>query len=134
FGKKPLHYAVVDGSIVFASEIKALLEHPQISREIDLESLHKYLTYEYVPAPASIFRSIKKVEPGHYVIYRGHNLHSAKYWEVPLTDYQVTDKTEKESEEDLIELLDQAVRKRLVADVPVGIYLSGGIDSGLVAA
>jgi asparagine synthase (glutamine-hydrolysing) len=134
FGKKPLHYAVIDGGIVFASEIKALLVHPQVSREIDLQSMHKYLTYEYVPAPASIFRSIKKLEPAHYLVHRGGQVQSAKYWDIPLLEYPVTDKTETECEEELVELLDQSVRTRLVSDVPVGIYLSGGIDSGLVAA
>lgn len=134
FGKKPLHYALLESGIVFASEIKALLQHPQVSRDIDFRSMHKYLSYEYVPAPASIFRAIRKVEPGHYVVYRHGNLHTHRYWDVPLTDYPVTDKTETECEEELVALLDQAVRTRLVADVPVGVFLSGGVDSGLVAA
>ncbi|MEE8113001.1 MAG: hypothetical protein V3T23_01465, partial [Nitrososphaerales archaeon] len=67
-GKKPLHYACYQDGIIFASEIKALLRHPMVSKEIDLYSLNKYLTYEYVPAPNSIFKSIKKVEPGHYLL------------------------------------------------------------------
>ena len=134
FGKKPLHYAAVDGGIVFASEIKSLLEHPRVSREIDLQSMHKYLTYEYVPAPASIYRSIKKVEPGHYLLCRGAEVESHKYWDIPLVDHPLTDKTEAECADELEELLDQAVRTRLVSDVPVGLFLSGGIDSGLVAA
>jgi asparagine synthase (glutamine-hydrolysing) len=133
-GKKPLHYALYDGGIAFASEIKALLQHPHVSRDIDLQSMHKYLTYEYVPAPASIFRAVKKLEPGHSIVYRGGQVQSVEYWDIPLSDYPVTDKTETECEQELIELLDQAVRRRLVADVPIGIYLSGGIDSGLIAA
>jgi len=134
FGKKPLHYALSSTGIVFASEIKALLQHPQVSRDIDFRSMHKYLSYEYVPAPASIFRAIRKVEPGHYVLYRHGQLHSHRYWDIPLVDYPVSDKTEIECEDELVAMLDQAVRTRLVADVPVGVFLSGGVDSGLVAA
>lgn len=134
FGKKPLHYAVRDGGIVFASEIKALLEHPKVSREIDFQSMHKYLTYEYVPAPASIFRSIKKLEPGHYLLCRGGQIRTHAYWSIPLTDSPAPGASVAQCEEELDELLDQAVRARLVSDVPVGLFLSGGVDSGLVAA
>lgn len=133
-GKKPLHYALYDGGIVFASEIKALLKAPKVGREIDLSSLNKYLTYEYVPAPNTIFKSIKKIRPGHYLLYKNGEIKEEKYWDVPLLDYPIGYKTEVEYVEELREILERAVRLRLVADVPVGVFLSGGIDSSLVAA
>ena len=133
-GKKPIHYSVTPSGIVFASEIKALLQHPDMIRELDLKSLSKYLTYEYVPAPDTIFKSIKKLEPGHYLLYRHGKVSLSKYWDIPIEDYPIADRTEEQYTEELREILDKAVRDRLVADVPVGLFVSGGIDSGLVAA
>lgn len=133
-GKKPLHYSINGGGIIFASEIKALLKHPDVNKEIDLKSLSKYLTYEYVPAPDTIFESIKKLEPGHCLLYQNGEARSEKYWEIPLEDYPIADKTEAQYIEELREILGRAARSRLVADVPVGLFVSGGIDSGLVAA
>jgi len=133
-GKKPLHYALSNEGIVFASELKALLTHPGVSREIDLKSLNRYLTYEYVPAPDSIFKSIKKLEPGHYLLYRQGATEMVQYWDLPLTDNPMGYKTEAEYVEDLRERLANAVKSRLVADVPVGLFLSGGVDSSLIAA
>ncbi|HEY3302530.1 MAG TPA: asparagine synthase (glutamine-hydrolyzing) [Candidatus Binatia bacterium] len=133
-GKKPLHYAIYDGGIAFASEIKALLKHPEVVKEIDLSALNKYLTFEYVPAPATIFKSIKKLEPGHCLSYQNGKSEIKKYWDIPLADYPIGFKTEDEYAEELRDILERAVRSRLVADVPVGVFLSGGIDSGLVAA
>jgi len=133
-GKKPLHYTLSNEGIVFASELKALLTHPGVSREIDLKSLNRYLTYEYVPAPDSIFKSIKKLEPGHYLLYRQGSTEMVQYWDIPLTDNPMGYKTEAEYVEDLRERLANAVKSRLVADVPVGLFLSGGVDSSLIAA
>src|SRR5262249_7067469 len=129
-----LHYAVDGEGIVFASEIKALLEHPRVSREIDPGALNKYLTYEYVPAPHSIFKAIKKLEPGHFLVYQNGTFQQSKYWDVPLSDFPIGYKTESEYMLELRDLLENAVRARLAADVPVGIFLSGGLDSSLVAA
>lgn len=133
-GKKPLHYCIQDDQIIFASEIKALLKHPAVRRELNLRSLSKYLSYEYVPAPDTIFKSIKKLEAGHYLVYRDGECVTSKYWDIPLEDYPITDRTEEQYTEELREILDRAVRRRLVADVPVGLFVSGGLDSGLVAA
>jgi asparagine synthase (glutamine-hydrolysing) len=133
-GKKPLHYAVLPHGIVFASEIKALLMHPHVGRELDLKSLSKYLSLEYCPAPDSIFKSIKKLDAGHILLYRDGEARTAKYWDLPLEDYPIADKTEAQYAEQLREILGRAVGKRLVADVPVGLFVSGGLDSGLVAA
>ena len=133
-GKKPLHYSCYNGGVIFASEIKALLKHPKVSIDIDLNSLNKYLTYEYVPAPATIFKSIKKVEPGHYLIFQNGEMKSYQYWDMPLVDYPIGYRSEDEYVEELGEILKRAVTSRLVADVPVGVFLSGGVDSGLVTA
>ncbi len=133
-GKKPLHYGLYDGGIVFGSEIKALLKHPKIVREIDLGSLNKYLSYEYVPAPGTIFKSIQKVRPGCFLLYKNGEVKTEKYWDIPLSDHPISYKTEDEYVEELREILEKSVRSRLLADVPVGVFLSGGLDSSLVAA
>jgi len=133
-GKKPLHYALYDGGIIFGSEIKALLKHPKVVREIDLGSLNKYLSYEYVPAPGTIFKSIRKVRPGYFLLYKNGELRTERYWDIPLSDHPIGYKTEDEYVEELREILERSVRSRLVADVPVGVFLSGGLDSSLVAA
>src|SRR5262249_8763223 len=82
-GKKPLHYSVYSGGIAFASEIKALLKHPAVGRSLDFASLNKYLAFEYIPAPHSIFSSIAKLEPGHYASYQHGKLTLHKYWDLP---------------------------------------------------
>ena len=133
-GKKPLHYCTVDGQIIFASEIKALLQHPRVSRDIDVRALSKYLSYEYVPAPATIFRSIKKLEPGQFLVFTNGEGQSSHYWKIPIDDEPTIDRNENQCTEELKELLDRSVRRRLVADVPVGLFVSGGLDSGIVAA
>ena len=134
-GKKPLHYCASKDAIIFASEIKALLQHPAVSRDLDFGALGKYLAYEYVPAPDSIFRSIKKLEPGHFLLYRNGAIKSVCYWQIPLQDDPAPVRSEAACVEELRERLDRSVRRRLVAaDVPVGLFVSGGLDSGIVAA
>ena len=134
-GKKPLHYCLHRGHFLFASEIKALLQHPLVSREIDLKSLNKYLAYEYVPAPNSSFKAIKKLEPGYCLLFRGGAAVTSQYWDIPMEDYPISDRTEAQYIDELKELLERAVTARLeAADVPVGLFVSGGLDSGVVAA
>jgi len=133
-GKKPLHYCLTAEGVIFASEIKALLQHPAVNRDLNLRGLSKYLNYEYVPAPDTIFRSIKKLEPGHYLIYSKHHSRIARYWDIPLQNNQATSRNEEDCTEELRALLNLSVRRRLVADVPVGLFVSGGLDSGIVAA
>ena len=105
-----------------------------VSRELDLKSLNKYLAYEYVPAPNTIFRFIKKLEPGCYLLFHDGAVTTSQYWDAPIEDYPISDRTEQQYIDELKELLEQAVTARLVADVPVGLFVSGGLDSGLVAA
>ena len=135
-GVKPLHYLWDSRRFLFASEIKALLRDSSVSRELDPLSLSKYLTYEYVPAPHSMFRVIQKLEPGYLLrldIGRG-TLTKRRYWDIPLFDDNLGYKREDDYQEELLYRLEESVRLRLVSDVPVGIFLSGGIDSSTVAA
>jgi asparagine synthase (glutamine-hydrolysing) len=135
-GVKPLHYLWDSRRFLFASEIKALLRDSSVSRELDPLSLSKYLTYEYVPAPHSMFRVIQKLEPGYLLLLdigRG-TLTKRRYWDIPLFDDNLGYKREDDYQEELLYRLEESVRLRLVSDVPVGIFLSGGIDSSTVAA
>jgi asparagine synthase (glutamine-hydrolysing) len=133
-GKKPLHYSIVGNQLIFASEIKALLQHPLVSRQLDFSALNKYLAFEYVPAPHTIFQSVKKLEPGYYLLFHNGAVVTSPYWDIPMEDYPISDRTEAQYIDELKELLQRAVTARLVADVPVGLFVSGGLDSGLVAA
>lgn len=133
-GKKPLHYCIAGGQFVFASEIKALLQHPIVGRQLDFASVNKYLAFEYVPAPNSILKAIKKLEPGSYLLFRDGAVVTSPYWDIPMEDYPISDRTEPQYIDELKELLERAVTTRLAADVPVGLFVSGGLDSGLVAA
>lgn len=133
-GKKPLFWAIFENKFIFSSEIKGLLSHKDFKKNIDEESLAKYFLYGFVPAPASIFKNIQKLLPGHFltVDLKGE-VRTRKYWEL---DYRVKEEflDEESLENEIIKYLEKAVEKRLIADVSVGVFLSGGIDSGLVTA
>jgi len=131
-GIKPLYYAVLPDQIVFASELKALIEHPAIDRTLDLAALSRYLAHEYVPAPASIFRSIRKLPAGHWLTYTDGRLKVEPYWTVAFRPDPMIGAAE--AVEKLRRVLDLAVRQHLISDVPLGVFLSGGIDSSTVAA
>lgn len=133
-GKKPLFWAVFDGKFIFSSEIKGLLSHKDFKKNINEESLSKYFLYGFTPAPASIFKNIQKLLPGHFLtIGSGGEARIKKYWEL---DYRHQEKfsDEENLEDEITKYLEKAVQKRLIADVPLGVFLSGGIDSGLVTA
>lgn len=132
-GKKPLYYARVGPDLVFASELKSLLLHPGVSRKISLLSVSKYLTFGYVPAPHTIYEGVFKLEPGTFARFSREGLRKAAYWDIPLTDHPVSAENIDECAQHLLELLRDAVAKRLRSDVPVGVLLSGGIDSSAVA-
>ena len=131
-GIKPLHYRIDNTSLIFASELKALIEHPAVIREIDLESLNKYLTYEYIPAPNTIFRGIKKLLPGHILILKEGKISLKQYWNIELGTMEKSLYDKKKCIQRLKQLLEESVRKRLISDVPLGIFLSGGIDSSTI--
>lgn len=138
-GKKPLYYAwSQDGSLYFASEIKALLRLPFLSREIDPDALHLYLGYKHVPAPLTIFKSIRCLPPAHRMILKrgaagGLNVRMERYWKVPFVSNGQA-RHESQVAQELLDRLRIAIRRRLVSDVPIGFYLSGGVDSSLVCA
>ena len=131
-GIKPLYYAVLPDQIVFASELKALVEHPAIDRTLDLTALSRYLAHEYVPEPASIFRSIRKLPAGHWLTYTDGRLKVEPYWTVSFRPDPTIGAADAVRE--LRGVLDLAVRQHLISDVPLGVFLSGGIDSSAVAA
>jgi len=131
-GKKPLYYAVTPGSFVFASELKSLLAHPDIRPEIDFDALDQYLTYEYVPAPRTIFKGVHKLPAGHCLTLGTDGQVSVRcYWDIPASVPGRYD--EEELLGRLDDLLRESVRLRLISDVPLGLFLSGGIDSSTVA-
>jgi len=127
-GQKPLVYHDDGQRLVFASELQALLEAPGIPRRLSPVGLDLYLTYQYVPAPQTILEGIHKLPPAHFLVADGDGSRLRRYWDFPR---QVEDVGEAEAVSRLRELLTEAVRMRLVSDVPLGAFLSGGIDSSI---
>ncbi len=132
-GIKPLYYAESGARLVFASELKALFAGVSLPRELDPEALDVYLTLQYVPGPRTMLRGIQKLPPGHLLLWHGGQASVQSYWDVALLE---TDPNVKEEEAavEFRELLDDSVRCHRIADVPVGVLLSGGIDSSAVTA
>jgi asparagine synthase (glutamine-hydrolysing) len=129
-GKKPLYYYANGIKILFASELKAIIEDGTIPREINIEALSDYLSLGYVPAPKTIFKGIYKLLPGHTLLYKNGNLILRKYWDVnfqPKNDMSMDQFCEQ-----IVETLKESVKMRLVSDVPLGAFLSGGIDSSAI--
>ncbi len=151
-GKKPLYYALARGGawqprppsaqgaeegvsgLVFGSELKAFAAHGGVPRELEAEALVRYLAVEYVPAPRSIHRGIFKLPAAHLAVLDERGLRLRRYWELPAPLRAAAAPAEEESAGELLRRLDGAVARRLVADVPVGVFLSGGVDSTAVAA
>ncbi len=131
-GKKPLFYTVTPaGDFVFGSELKTLLEHPGVGREIDHSALDAYLTFGYVPEEFCIFRGVKKLPPGHFLTFADGVVRTEKYWDLDLSEPDDSP-TEDEWAERLREKIREAVSVRLVSEVPLGAFLSGGIDSSTI--
>jgi len=131
-GKKPLLYSVIDGELVFGSEMSAILAARETPRDIDMGALGDFLAYGYVPTPATIFRAVRKLPPGHVLVWEGGRATTRSYWSL---SYQPkSDRSIEAAVDELDARLSEAVRLRLIADVPVGALLSGGIDSSLVVA
>jgi len=133
-GKKPLYYTRREGRFVFASELKSLLRDKTLSREIDLQALNHYLAFGYIGGDLCIFKSVRKLLPAYAMIYSVRNGESKiwKYWEP--SSFSKYSLSEDEQLEELEEILRDAVRLRLISDVPLGAFLSGGVDSSLVVA
>jgi asparagine synthase (glutamine-hydrolysing) len=131
-GKKPLLWArLPDGTLAFASELKALLRLPGLSREVDLDAIDGYLALQYVPGARTALRGVNKLPPGHLLVAEGESVQVERYWQPQPAEPSRTDEEWLERVRDTV---GDAVRKRLVADVPLGALLSGGIDSSIVVA
>jgi asparagine synthase (glutamine-hydrolysing) len=129
-GIKPMHYATVKGRLYFGSEIKSLLEAPDLPRDLDMDAIDHYLSFLYTPRDGSIFKSVRKLPPGHLLMWRQGVVTIEQYWELPATEsYQGS---EPDAVQQLRAVLTDAVRSHLVSDVPLGAFLSGGVDSSLV--
>ena len=131
-GKKPLVYAESQGRIAFGSEFSAVLADRRVSRDVDRRAIHDYLTYQYVPAPASGFKAIRKLEPAHVLVFEGGTAKISRYWQPNCTPR--LDLTREDAVNETERRLKEAVRKRLMSEVPLGAFLSGGVDSSLIVA
>jgi len=129
-GKKPLYYCLLGGRLIFSSEMTSLLEHPDISRDVDPVALDNYFTLGYVPAPLTIFQLVKQLEPGHFLVWKSGRIKTARYWR--LQPRRPSTCSEQDAADELLALLKDAVRIRLYSDVPFGALLSGGVDSSLI--
>ncbi|MFN2501810.1 MAG: asparagine synthase (glutamine-hydrolyzing) [Pyrinomonadaceae bacterium] len=133
YGEKPLYYGVFDDKLIYGSEPKALTAHPSVTAELDLNALRHYLSFDYVPAPGSIYKGISKLPSAHIVTVENGVVNSRRYWNLTFAKNGNMPTLESAASR-LRELLSDAVRMRLVADVPLGVLLSGGVDSSAVAA
>lgn len=131
-GKKPLVYRQDAGRLLFASELKSLLQVPGIPREVDPAAIDEYLTYQYVPHPGTILKGFRKLPPGYCAIWQDGQLQVRPYWQPDFSQQQTI--RQEEASQQLESLLENAVKMRMRSDVPLGAFLSGGIDSSLIAA
>lgn len=130
-GIKPLYYYQDKEKLVFGSEIKAILQYPGISKSVDPTALNNYLTFEYIPSPRSIFKEIRKLEPGKWLVSHDGRIYTKSYWKLQPNENRWK---AGEAQDYLTDLLRDSVRLRLVSDVPLGAFLSGGIDSSIVVS
>lgn len=133
FGEKPLYWGVFDNTLLFASEPKVLLAHPSVNTMVNLQALRQYLSFDYVPAPLSIYEGINKLPAAHTLTLENGKIETSPYWRLCYETRQPVP-SEAEAAEHLRELLAESVRMRLVSDVPLGVLLSGGVDSSTIAA
>jgi asparagine synthase (glutamine-hydrolysing) len=131
-GEKPLYVRREPGRFLFASELKSILQEKDVPRRLNLEALEEYLALGYVPAPLTLLEGIEKVLPGHYLVIENGSVKDCEYWDMPSSNPEV--RTEREWMERLREKLLETVRAQLVSDVPLGAFLSGGIDSSTIVA
>ncbi|HWF84376.1 MAG TPA: asparagine synthase (glutamine-hydrolyzing) [Vicinamibacterales bacterium] len=133
-GKKPLYYADSNGVLRFASELKAIVADPTFEREVDPDAIRLYLRYGYIPSPSTIYRDARKLPPGHFLIAENGRTTVTRYWDPVEHARQIQPRTDAAADTEIESRLETAVRQRMIADVPLGAFLSGGIDSSLVVA
>ncbi len=131
-GIKPLYYRLDGGRLAFASELKALLLDPACPRELDLDALAHYLTFLYIPSPATIFRGIRKLPPGHCLVFENGRATVRAYWDLTFPPTRLGDRREAAAR--VLAALKESVQRHLVSDVPLGVFLSSGMDSSTVVA
>ena len=129
-GKKPLYFAEHDGALLFGSELKCLLQYPGFPREPDLAAIHHYLTLQYVPDPQSALRHARKLPPAHRLVWEAGRVSIERYWQLPYEPKWTTPAAELRAQ--VRATITEAVRIRLMSDVPLGAHLSGGIDSAII--
>ncbi|MBL7790085.1 MAG: asparagine synthase (glutamine-hydrolyzing) [Chitinophagales bacterium] len=130
-GKKPIYYCHSGSSFIFGSEVKALLVHPEVSSELNYDAINQYLTFDYIPTPNSLYKSISKLAPAHYLILDNNKIEIKPFWQ---PDYKTDSNIDfSAAKSKLDELLNHATKIRLMSDVPLGVFLSGGLDSSAVA-
>jgi asparagine synthase (glutamine-hydrolysing) len=133
-GKKPLYYAVTPSFVAFGSELRSLLAVPGMPREVDLKAVDTFLTLQYIPSPMSVFKGIRKLEPATTLVFEDGQLKTEKYWNLPLGAPKLDGIPARELQERLRAELAEAVKIRMISEVPLGAFLSGGIDSSVVVA
>jgi asparagine synthase (glutamine-hydrolysing) len=134
-GIKPLYYVLDRGTLTFGSELKVVLQNPDLDRRLDLAALNEYLSFEYVPTPRTILRGIRRLEPGHWLSWDGRDLRVRRYWNPSLARSEDQPPVQwREFASSLRDVLQSSVTSELVSDVPVGVLLSGGLDSSAIAA
>ncbi len=133
FGVKPLYYGIFGGKLIFASELKALTQHPDVETRINFQAVRQFLAFEYIPAPLSIYQNIFKLPAAHSLSVIKGQIEIAPYWNLSF-EKKILPPTVEEAAEELRRLLAEATEARLISDVPLGVLLSGGIDSASVAA
>jgi asparagine synthase (glutamine-hydrolysing) len=130
-GIKPLYYSVTNDSLLFASELKAIITDPEVPRDLDLNAVRRFLSFYYVPGELTLFRSIRKLLPGHTLTFENGAMKIQRYWDLKFTEDRYN-RSFDEVVDELHELLRSTVRDHMIADVPVGVLLSGGVDSSAV--
>jgi asparagine synthase (glutamine-hydrolysing) len=133
-GKKPLYYSFMNGTFLFASELKAIMLYPDFQRKVDPVSLMKYLFFEFIPCPHTIFKDAKKIPAASYLIWHNQGIDVRQYWSPFDPQKGENNLSEVEAELRMMELLKESVKRRLISDVPLGVFLSGGIDSSAITA
>lgn len=129
-GQKPLHYAEHDGALLFGSELKCILQYPGLPCKVDLEAIHHYLTLQYIPDPWTAFKGVRKLPPAHRLIWQDGRIQIERYWDL---EYEPKwELSGADLKQEIRETITEAVRIRLMSDVPLGAHLSGGIDSSIV--
>jgi asparagine synthase (glutamine-hydrolysing) len=133
-GIKPLYYYLAGSKLIFASEIKSILEHPEVPRTLNRQALYAYLGFEFVPAPDTMFAGIKKLPAGHRLIFENGQARVEQYWDLDFSAADSFRMSEGECVERIRFLIDESVRYRLISDVPLAAFLSGGLDSSAIVA